>query len=284
MNCPVITYLAPTSLPMRAAVCASTRPDVPRFCSSIKRCTCSRSTSRAWGLVESSEMSMAARPRSRASKFSLSCPKEPLFTNGNTAIPGRVSWPRAWPAAPPTKGNASTTAAHTATTRPRMIAPRSESQVHAFLRRQHLGGSAAPLRLPARRRQQLIERLVVVLRLVMEQHQPLHLRFRRQPHRLRPRRMPPAAVHLQLLRRVHRVVDEQVHPLQEFDELAAPQRRGAVVATLAQLVVGRVGHAWPAPFRCWTMCTPRARMPVPASRMTSCPSAPSTATHGVLPP
>src|SRR5437762_6403139 len=169
MNCPVITYLAPTSLPMRAAVCASTRPDAPRFCSSMSRCTCSRSTSRACGFADSSEINIAASPRSRASKFSLSCPNEPLFTNGNTAMPGRVSWPRACPADTPTSP---ATAAHTATTRPRIFAPRSESQVHAFLRRQHFGGSASLLRLFARRRQQLIEFLVVVLGLVMEQHQP----------------------------------------------------------------------------------------------------------------
>src|SRR2546425_1367126 len=56
MNVPSTTKRAPTSFPTFAAVWGSTRPAVPRFCSSTSFWICSRSTTRAAGLAASSEI------------------------------------------------------------------------------------------------------------------------------------------------------------------------------------------------------------------------------------
>src|SRR5439155_1258690 len=110
MKTPVTTYRAPTSLPIFAAVCGSTRPApaAPRFCSSSSFCSSSRSTTRTAALAARSEIINPAIPFWSASKLSLSCPYEPPLSNGKTAIPGRVSCPWARPRGPPTAGHSRT--------------------------------------------------------------------------------------------------------------------------------------------------------------------------------
>src|SRR2546422_11663636 len=64
----------------------------------------------------------------------------PILSNGSTAMPGRVSWPRPW--APRSRPIEPSTANETNARRRARIesVPRSESQCHAFLRRHDLGG------------------------------------------------------------------------------------------------------------------------------------------------
>src|SRR5439155_41146 len=130
----------PPSFPIFAAVSGVTFPDAPRLCSASSFSISSRSTTRAAGLAASSEISIPAMPFCSASKFSLSCPYEPLLSNGSTAMPGRVSWPRPW--APRSRPIEPSSANETNARRRARIesVPRSESQCHAFLRRHDLGG------------------------------------------------------------------------------------------------------------------------------------------------
>src|SRR5207253_2563570 len=177
MKTPVTTYRAPTSFPIFAAVCGSTRPAAPRFCSSSNFCSSSRSTTRTAAPAARSEIINPAIPFWRASKLSLSCPYEPPLSNGKTAIPGRLSCPWAWPASPATAG---------------------------------------------------------------------HSR---------------AAVLLELLRRVHRVVDQELRVGEECDEVLAPRRRSLVMPPPTQLVIGDVRHARSPPG--WRQAIPQRRAGVP---------------------
>src|SRR5207253_510594 len=264
----------------------------------------SRSTTRAAGLAASSEISIPAMPFCSASKFSLSCPYEPLLSNGSTAMPGRVSWPRPWAhrSRPIEPSSANETNARR---RARIESvTRSESQCHAFLRRHDLGGQTLRSCLAAGSREQCVDGLVAVLGLMMEQHQALHARIARQRHRFLERRVAPSPVLFQLLGRVHRVVNEQLHTPQERHDVPwrEPQMRTALPGAKNGL---KWGSPWiwsqcacdsrisacTAPFWRSTSSRPSARMPVPASRMTSWPPLPplppplpSTATQGVLPP
>src|SRR5712692_2250370 len=232
MNIPVIAYFAPTILPIFAAVCASTRPEAPRFCSSSKCWTCSRSTSRTAGLAASSEISIPGMPRCRPSKFSLSWPIEPPLSNMNTAMPGRVSCPLAWVPNPASRPPTAATASGITIERERIrCSSSSESQLHALLGAQHFGGPFGGANLVARSREQLVHRLVVVLGIVMEQDEARDLGVRREPHGLGVGRVPPPAMRLELHRRVHRVVDQQLHAAEELDELFAPRHRGGVLPT-----------------------------------------------------
>src|SRR5947208_14322531 len=244
MTVPPMTERAPTSFPIFAAVSGVTLPDAPRLCSASSFSISSRSTTRAAGLAASSEISIPAMPFCSASKFSLSCPYGPLLSNGSTAMPGRVSWPR--PCAPSSGPMEPSSASHNSagTKRERIDAvPRSEGQCHPFLRRHDLGGQALRPRLPAGRRDQGVDCLVAVLGLVVEQHQALHARVARQRHRLLERRVAPSPVLFQLLGRVHRVVDEQLHPPEERHEILAPRRGGLVAPARPELVVGHICHA-----------------------------------------
>src|SRR5438034_5410396 len=188
-------------------------------------------------------MSIPAMPFCSASKFSLSCPYEPLLSNGSTAMPGRVSWPRPW--APRSRPIEPSSANETNARRRARIesVPRSESQCHAFLRRHDLGGQTLRSCLAAGGREQRVDGLVAVLGLMMEQHQALYARIARQRHRFLERRVAPSPVLFQLLGRVHRVVNEQLHPPQERHEVLAPRRSGLVVSARPELVVGHVRHA-----------------------------------------
>src|SRR5256885_6782018 len=243
MTVPAMTYRAPTSFPIFAAVSGVTLSDAPRLCSASSFSISSRSTTRAAGLAASSEMSIPAMPFCSASKFSLSCPYEPLLSNGSTAMPGRVSWPR--PCAPSSRPMQPSSASETNARRRARIesVPRSESQCHAFLRRHDFGGQTLRPCLAAGGREQRVDRLVAVLGLMMEQHQALHARIARQRHRFLERRVAPSPVLFQLLRRVHRLVDEQLHTPQERPEGLAPRRSGLVVSARPELVVGHVRHA-----------------------------------------
>src|SRR5213596_2547800 len=211
----------------------------PRLCWPSSFSISSRSTTRAAGLAASSEMSIPAMPFCSASKFSLSCPYEPLLSNGSTAMPGRVSWPRPW--APRLRPMEPSSANETNARRRARIesVPRSESQCHAFLRRHDLGGQTLRSRLAAGGREQRVDGLVAVLGLMMEQHQALHARIPRQRHRFLERRVAPSPVLFQLLGCVHRVVDEQLHTPQERHEVLAPRRSGLVVSARPELVVDR---------------------------------------------
>src|SRR5436190_769168 len=244
MIVPAMPQRAPTSFPIFAAVSGVTLPDAPRPCSASSFSISSRSTTRAAGLAASSEISIPAMPFWRASKFSLSCPYEPLLSNGSTAMPGRVSWPRpcALSSRPSEPSSASDASAGTKRERIESV-PRSEGQCHPFRRRHDLGGQALRPRLAAGGRDQGVDGFVAVLGLMVEQHQALHARLARQRHRLFERRVAPAPVLLQLLGRVHRIVDEQLHSPQERYEVLAPRRGGLIVPARPELVVGHVRHA-----------------------------------------
>src|SRR2546429_135336 len=243
MNVPVMTYRAPTSFPIFAAVSGVTLPDAPRLCSASSFSISSRSTTRAAGWAATSEISIPAMPFCSASKFSLSCPYEPLLSTGSTAMPGRVSWPRPW--APRSRPIEPSSANETNARRRARIesVPRSESQCHAFLRRHDLGGQTLRSCLAAGSREQRVDGLVAVLGLMMEQHQALHARIARQRHPFLERRVAPSPVLFQLLGRVHPVPNEQLHTPQERHEVLAPRRSGLVVSARPELVVGHVRHA-----------------------------------------
>src|SRR5882762_539816 len=119
----------------------------------------------------------------------------------------------------------------------------SQGHLHAFLRGQDFERSAAFLRVRPGRLQQPVHHFVAVLRLVVEQDEPPDAGLLSEGHRLFIRRVTPAAVHGELRRRVHRVVDQQVHALQERYEILAPRGRHLVMPARAQLVVGHVPEA-----------------------------------------
>src|SRR5690348_1055795 len=241
MKVPRTAYLAPTSLPILAAVCASTRPVEPRFCSSSSFCTCSRSTTRQAVFAESSEMSIPGMPRWRPAKLRLSCPMEPPFSNSKTATPGRASVaPCA--ASPPSGRLANASRASRERARIEWLLTRSESQVHAFLSRQHFCGLPALPRGTPRRGQQPVHRFVVVLRLVMEQHQPVYARFGGERHRFIHARMSPPPVLVELRRGVHRVVHQKLGAGEKVHQIPPPLRRCLVRPARPQLVVRHVRH------------------------------------------
>src|SRR5207245_7124714 len=84
-------------------------------------------------------------------------------------------------------------------------------------------------------------------------------------HRLLEGGMAPAAVLLELLRRVHRVVDQELRVREECDEVVAPRRRSVVMAPGAELVVGHVRHARAPPGRRPAIHQRRAGVPPPHS-------------------
>src|SRR5256886_6030630 len=243
MKTPVTTYRAPTSFPIFAAVCGSTRPAAPRFCSSSSFCSSSRSTTRTAAPAARSEIINPAIPFWSASKLSLSCPYEPPLSNGNTAIAGRVSCPWAWPPSPPTVGH-TRTAVQSETIERESIAcsSNSEGQGHPFLGRQHFRRHATHLGGPAGGGEQPVDVGIPVLRLVVEQHEASHPGVRRECDRLLESGMAPTAVLFELLRRVHRGLDQELRVREECDEVVAPRRRSVVMPPRAQLVVGDVRH------------------------------------------
>src|SRR5256885_17136041 len=142
-------------------------------------------------------------PFCSASKFSLSCPYEPLLSNGSPAMPGRVSWPRPW--APRSRPIEPSSANETNARRRARIesVPRSESQCHAFLRRHDLGGQTLRSCLAAGGREQRVDGLVAVLGLMMGQHQALHAPLAPPRPPLLERRVAPSPAPFPPPRRAH---------------------------------------------------------------------------------
>jgi len=107
-------------------------------------------------------------------------------------------------------------------------------------------GSTARLGRLTRGRQQAIHRLVVVLGLVMKQHELLRAGILRQGHRFFIRRMPPAAVLLQLLRRVQWRRESGDRPFQKRHEMVASSPGTVVLppgASSLSVTYAMLGHS-----------------------------------------
>jgi hypothetical protein len=123
-----------------------------------------------------------------------------------------------------------------------------------------------------------IEVHVGVIRVVVEQHQPLDLGFARERDNMADRGMPPPAVRVVLRVAVLRVVQKDICTPREVIAAEPVLRLIGDVDTEARFVIGQVDDG-PA-----VLLTPSGRRPVPASSTTTTPVSLRTSTQLVLPP